>query len=307
MTQPALRPTLGAIRAVTYAAPDLRAIEAAYAGELGYRVLAHGRVSLDQARGWAAPAMEGRATLVLGPASGEPVHLRFVQSTAACGWRALTTFGWNATEFVVQDVDALAARLEGGAFRIIGPPAGLTRFPMIRAMQVIGPAGECCYFTEVGPGSGLQLAVALSFVGRVFIVVAAGPDADALFAPYAGFSNSVEAPVATPVRVISEAHGLAPGTLHRHGLVRLPGGTLVELDAYPPTATARIAAEGELPPGMAMVSFDVDALDQQALIGPPTSVGLPGASGLAGCLRGAAGELIELIAPPHDPQLEASP
>lgn len=310
MTPPAPRPTLGSIRAVTYAVPDLGAVEAAYAGTLGYRVLARDRVAANLAQAWGAPAVEGRATLVLGPASGEPVYLRFVESPAA-RWRALTTFGWNATEFVVQDVDALAARLEAGGFRIIGPPAGLSRFPMIRALQAIGPAGECCYFTEVGPGSGLDLAAALSFVGRVFIVVAAGPDADALFGPYARFANRVEAPVATPVRVISEAHGLAPETLHRHGLVRLPGGTLVELDAYPPTAARRIVPEGELAPGMAGVSFDLDAPAAQALgdhaIAPPARCGLPGASGLARCLRGAAGELIELIAPAHDPQPEARP
>ncbi len=271
------RPVLRAIRAVTYAVPDLAAIEDAYIGELGYQVVARGVISETEARKWRAPAMAGRRSLALGPASGEAVHLRFVESPAAAGWRALTTFGWNATEFVVQNVEALAARLDGGAFSIIGPPKGLTRFPMIRAMQAIGPAGECCYFTEVGPGSGLELADARSFVGRVFIVVAAGPDADALFAPYTRLANAVEAPVATPVKVISDAHGLPETTLHRHGLVRLPGGCLIELDAYPPTAQGRAVAEGELPPGMAMVSFDIDG-------------------GRPSCFRGAASELIETLA-----------
>ncbi len=158
MADGAARPTLGAIRAVTYAVPDLAAIEAAYVGELGYVIVARGEVGEGQARAWHAPATAGRRTLVLGPASGEAVHLRFVESAAAAGWRALKTFGWNATEFVIQDLDALAARLDGGAFTVIGPPKGLSRFPMIRAMQAIGPAGECCYFTQVGPGSGLDLA-----------------------------------------------------------------------------------------------------------------------------------------------------
>jgi len=282
------RPLLGSIQAVTYVAPDLGAIEQAYVGQLGYRVIARRPVSTSESRGWDAPAMAGRPMLILGPQSGEAVHLRFIESASAVGWRALKTFGWNATEFVVQDVDALAARLQDGPFTIIGPPKGLTRFPMIRAMQAIGPAGECCYFTEVGPGSGMDLARALSFVGRVFIVVCAGPDADALYAPYAAFSNAVDPPVATPVKVISDAHNLPADSLHRHGLVRLPGGTLIELDAYPSTAERRQSNEGELEAGMTMVSFAVSTLEGHAFIAEPID-------GRAGCLRGTIGERIELV------------
>jgi hypothetical protein len=254
------RPRLGAIRAVTYAAPDLAAVEAAYVDQLGYEVFDRSDVDSDLARAWGADAMAGRPCLTLTPASGEAVWLRFVQSPAAQGWRALKTFGWNATEFVVQDVDALAARLQGGPFTVIGLPKGLSRFPTIRAMQVIGPFGECCYFTQVDHTVGLDLAPALSFVGRVFIVVAAGPDADALFQPYQAFANATDPPVATPVKIISDAHGLPPDALHAHGLVRLTHGTLVELDAYPQSASPRAVVDGELAPGMAMVSFDVDAL-----------------------------------------------
>ncbi len=303
----ASRPVLGVIRAVTYAVADLEAVETAYVGELGYVVADRTRVDAAQAAAWNAPAIAGRATLVLAPESGEAVHLRFVESPHAAGWRALKTWGWNATEFVVRDVDTLADHLQGGAFEVIGPPTPLTRFPMISAMQAIGPAGECCYFTEVGAGSGLVLAEAKAFVGRVFITVAGGPDADALFTPYAAFANATDAPVATPVRVLSQAHGLPTETPHRHGLVRLPGGTLVELDAYPPQATARTTPEGELAPGMAVVSFEVDRLDGHAFIAPPAPCRLPGAGGLAGCLRGAAGELIELVAPSSSAGRELRP
>jgi hypothetical protein len=291
------RPYLGAIRAVTYAAPDLSAVEAAYVGILGYQVFSRSYLDSDLASAWGAPVMAGRPCLTLAPASGEAVFLRFIQSPAARGWRALKSFGWNATEFVVQDVDALATRLEGGPFTVIGPPKGLSRFPTIRAMQAIGPFGECCYFTQVDHTVGLSLAPALSFVGRVFIVVAAGPDADALFQPYNAFANATDPPVATPVKIISDAHGLAPDALHRHGLVRLPHGTLVELDAYPETATPRAVIDGELSPGMAMVSFDVEALGAHDFIRPAVhGPAVPG-GGAAACLSGAAGELIELIAP----------
>jgi hypothetical protein len=291
------RPHLGAIRAVTYAAPDLAAVEAAYVGCLGYQVQSRSPVHSDLAHAWGAAAMAGRPCLTLAPASGEAVLLRFVESSAALGWRALKTFGWNATEFVVQDVDALAARLEGGPFTVIGPPKGLSRFPTIRAMQAIGPFGECCYFTEVDHTLGLDLAPARSFVGRVFIVVAAGPDADALFQPYQAFANAIDPPVATPVKIISDAHDLPPDALHAHGLVRLRDGTLVELDAYPASAAPRAVVDGELAPGMAMVSFDVDTLGAHDFIGSVAhGPAVPG-GGAAACLRGTAGEWIELIAP----------
>ena len=289
------RPLLGMIRAVTYVVPDLDQIEAAYVRLLGYRIVERSRVAQTQALAWGAPEAAHRRMLTLGPASGECVYLRFIEGMEAKGWTALRTFGWNATEFVVQDVDLLAERLASGPFEIIGPPKPLSRFPMIRAMQALGPAGECCYFTQVGAGSGLELAAARSFVGRVFIVVAAGPDADALFEPYARFANKQDAPVATAVQVISRAHGLPPETPHRHGLVRLPAGTLIELDQYPASAGVRPAVSGALPVGMAMVTFEVAALAGWPLLGPVASCALPGAEGRAGCLSGAAGELIELL------------
>ncbi len=287
---------LGAIRAVTYSVPDLRAVERAYLHELGYKVVSRGRIDGKLARSWGAPAVEGFALLVLAPSSGEEVYLRFVEDVDAAGWKPFETFGWNVTEFVVQDVDALAARLDGGAFEVIGPPRSLTRFPMIRAMQVLGPAGECCYFTQVGLDSGMNLAAARSFVGRVFIVVAAGPDVDALFAPYTAFGNATDRPVATPVRVISKAHDLPPETVHRHGLVRLGEGTLIELDEYPPRAHQRNVISGRLPPGMAIVTFNVDSLGAHAPLDGRSASTLPGIEGPSACLRGATGELIEIVA-----------
>lgn len=266
---------------VTYTVPDPGAIEAAYTRWLGYRVLDRGVVDAARAREWEAPLMEGRSQIVLGPAAGESVAMRFVEDADAAGWTALASYGWNVSEIVVQDVDALAVTLVDSPFRIIGPPASLTRFPMIRAMQVFGPAGECLYFTQVGDGSGLDLAQAQARVGRVFIVVAGGPDVARLFEPYAAFANEIDPPVRTPVRVISRAHGLPPETLHAHGLVKLGAGSLIELDEYPSTATPRPARAGALPPGMALVTFEAPQSPRAAL------------------LRGGAGELIRIEGARH--------
>lgn len=270
------RPRIEGIAGVTHVVADLGAVEAAYTGWLDYQLVDRGQVGADYAQRWEVPAMQGCPMVMLLPASGEAFFLRFVEHPSARQYRALTSFGWTATEFVVQDVDALQARLADSPFKIIGQPMGLNRFPMIRAMQVIGPGGECLYLTEVGAGSGLTLAPAQSFVGRAFIVVAGGPDLTAMFAIYADFANAVDPPVATPVRIISEANGLPIETLHMHGLVRLGGGTMIELDGYPSAAVPRVVAPGALPPGMAIVHFIVS--------GHPSAV-----------YRGAGGEVVEFI------------
>jgi len=270
-------PVLGRILEVAYTVPDLAAIEAAYTEWLGYRLLGRGVVTEGLARDWDAPALAGRAQIVLGPAGGESVSLRFVAEPLAAGWQALKTFGWNVSEIVVEDVDLLARRLAGSPFHIIGEPASLTRFPMIRAMQVLGPAGECLYFTQVGAGSGLDLARAQAPVGRVFIVVASGPDVNRMFDTYAPFANETDPPVSTRVQVISRAHALPSDTLHAHGLVKLGHGSLIELDEYPAVATLRPVPTGGLPPGMAVVAFEVTGRVGSAL------------------LRGAAGERIHLV------------
>lgn len=286
---------LSAIRGVTSCVPDLRSIEESYGRWLGYQVLDRGRVPDVVATAWGAPAIAGARYLTLGPASGEDAYLRFVADEQSRGWRALTTHGWNVAEFVVQDVDALASSLEGSPFRIIGPPRSLTRFPMIRAMQALGPAGECLYFTQVGPGSGLDLASAESFVGRVFIVVAGGPDLDAMFGAYGRFGNDVDPPVATPVRVISLQNGLPEDTHYAHGLIKLGAGSLIELDQYPHTTRPRAVTRDALPPGLAMVSFTVTGQPESGDDYAPAPPLFPGASGSATTMRGATGELIELV------------
>lgn len=295
MAEPTLQHSrLGSIRAVTYTVPDLHAIEEAYTRWLDYRVIAREKVSKELGAAWGAPGVAEAPMLILGPASGEAVYLRFVEHPTAKGWRSLTTHGWNVSEFVVQDVDALAASFSDSPFRIIGPPTSLKRFPMIRAMQVVGPCGECLYFTQVGAGSGLDLATADSFVGRVFIVVAGGLDLAALFSTYAPFANEIDPPVATPVRVISLLNDLPPETEHLHGLIKLAGGTLIELDQYPTVTRARTGAPGLLSPGMAMVTFAVDRLPAQLTTQLRREV-LPGTVAASAVIRGAAGELVELM------------
>jgi hypothetical protein len=269
---------LGSICAVTTVVQALDPIEHAYTAHLGMRVASRGTVAAAEARAWGAPACAGCDSLVLVPEIGEETCLRFIADPAAGVSAPFTTFGWNATEITVRDTDALAASLAGSPFRIIGPPANLKGFDTIRAMQVLGPAGECLYLTDVRAEA--SLAQARAAVGQVFIVVASGPDIDALRAFYgAHFMNEISEPVAIPIGVISTANALPADTLHKLAIVTLPDGTRIELDQYPPSTGPRATQPGHLPPGMAIVSFRAPA----------------GSEGR--CIRGAAGEIIELCPP----------
>jgi catechol 2,3-dioxygenase-like lactoylglutathione lyase family enzyme len=286
---------LGSICAVTITVPDLLPVEQAYTEFLGMRVVWRGLVPRGAAESWGAPEAAGCRLLVLAPELGEETCLRFVEDPKAGMCRPFVTFGWNATEFTVRDTDALAARLAGSPFRIIGPPANLKGFDWIRAMQVLGPSGECLYLTDVGGDE--TLAQPMAAVGQVFIAVAGGPDMGAMTTFYdTHFRNEISAPVRVPIGVVNRAHGLPPNTRHGLALLKLPDGTRVELDEYPSSAVARPLRPGHLPPGMAMVSFRADRLPDKGLLTAPAPVGLPPfPAARSACLPGGAGELIEIF------------
>jgi catechol 2,3-dioxygenase-like lactoylglutathione lyase family enzyme len=297
---------LVSILAVTIVVPDLDAVEAAYGSFLGYRVVERGTVDADLAGAFAAPAMRGRRLLVLGPASGEPVFLRFVEAPATPGSAALKTLGWNATEILVEDPDALAERLVHSPFRIVGPPRNLQFNPKVRAMQVLGPAGELLYLTRIPPGGSMfDLGSARSFVDRTFIVVLGGrsmPEMQAFYRDVLGLPVTEARP--SRVEVLNDAWGFDGEHQIPLAIAQLPKNFLVELDEYPAAAVPRPARSGDLPPGMAIVTFGVRRLDAlgaaplatpAALAGPAARSNAPYHGRRAMLLRGGAGELVELV------------
>ncbi|MDG2532160.1 hypothetical protein P6144_00730 [Sphingomonas sp. HITSZ_GF] len=293
-----LRRRLGGIRAVTYSVPDIAAMESAYGEVLGYAVIDRGRVAPERAALWQAPEAAGRRYVSMISASDEIVPLHFVETLHVEPWHALTTHGWNATEIIVEDVNKLAERIEGSPFRRIGGPRPLTNYPKISAMQVIGPAGECVYLTHAPPGCGMELGPARAFVGRVFSVVAGGPDIAAMNQAYArAFTNTVRPPKPTPIGIINEANGLPADHKTDLGLVELEWGTVLELDGYAEAMGPRATRAGDLPPGMAVVTLDVraggDGYDPDAVL-PPRLSEAP--DDRLQAWLGAAGERIELLA-----------
>ena len=272
-------PAIGPIVGVTLSTPDLDASEAAYAGDLGYRVVARGRISDNQAKSWSCPIAAGARFVSLAPEAGHDFAFHLVESPEA-DYRAFSTYGWNAAELIVRDVDALSEELRGSAFHILGPPQDLSFTDAIRAMQVRGPGGEILYLTQFKRElPGLPAPPARCRVDKVFIVIVGGPSLDHLLGFYGErFNVPLPQRMESRVKAMSEAFGLSPE--HRYQIAALPllNRCYVEADQMPPAAGPPLIADGQLPPGIAIVSF-------------------AGAGRLQpGCLRGPAGEIIEIVA-----------
>ncbi len=291
---------LTAIIAVTLTVADLGAIERAYGGYLDYRVVERGTLSADVATLWHAPALADREYLVMQPASGAPVYLRVVQQDDVDGYAAMKTWGWNSNEILVTDTHAVHERLKGSPFKVVGEPKGLSMNPEIVAMQVLGPAGELVYLTRIPEGKSLfNLGSARSFVDRTFIVVLGGPDMEAMRSFYSrSFGMPVTEAAPSTITVLAGAWGLPRETQFPLAIVQFPESFLIELDEYPAAATPRPRPEGGLPPGIAMVTFqvaDLDAIEADFVTPPRRIDAFPYAGRRAALLRGAAGELIEVI------------
>lgn len=294
---------LTVIVAVTLTVPDLAAVERAYGGYLGYRVVGRGALDGALAAAWGTPGLAGREYLLMQPASGAPVFLRAIRQDPVPGFAAMRTHGWNANEILVQDPCAIHQRLQDSPFQIIGEPKGLSVNPDIVAMQALGPAEELIYLTRIPEGRSLfNLGSAQSFVDRTFIVVLGGPDLQAMRRFYAErLGMPVTEAMDSTISVLARAWGLPAETAFELAIVQFPQDFLIELDAYPPGATPRPRRPGELPPGMSLVSFGVaslDALDLEFVAAPRRIEAAPYHGRRVAVAIGAAGEYLELVEQP---------
>lgn len=289
----------GRISTVTISTPDVPGLAAAYGRHLGYEPVAAGALDAAVARLWGLPGLAGRRHAVLAPGGTGDTWLRFVEGPAVPGYVPFRHLGWNAAEHTVQDVDALARRLLDSPFRVIGPPADLSFSDRIRALQVVGPAGEALYLTQIKSAvPGFELPFARVPVDRVFIMILGGADLDETVSWYHERFGVSSAPVIEAVvSVLSNAYGQPAGTLHRICALPAGGQCYIEADQMPAAALPRPAMEGELPPAIAMVTFEVRSLpDTVSFLSDPATVpGPPYLGRRAAVCSGPAGELIELV------------
>lgn len=297
-------PLLTRFRFATVGAADLDASACDYES-LGYLVRERGTIPDDLAASWDAPRMAGRRYCTLSTAGAHDDYIRLVETEAPPDYRALTTFGWAAFEIIVDDVFAVHERLKTSAFTIIGEPKALQFMPAIVAMQAVGPAGECLYFTmESGDRATSILPLPRSLIDRPFVLVVAGPDFDALRNWYCDLFDLKRRPLRdSRIALVQTAQGLAPDTITRMTTAGLrEHGYLFEFDEYPVgpglVAGPRPSVAGMLPPGCAMASIATVAMDRVAPLAFTTparrdEIGYDGR--LACTVCGPAGELIEFI------------
>jgi len=281
--------------------PSLAATEAAYSRFLHYRVVARKPVSLSQATLWGLEGLAGEPTLLMAPEAATDFVFRFIELPAVPAYRAFTRHGWHAAELIVDRVDPLAEQLRDSPFEIVAPPLDLSFCPDIRAMQIRGPGGEILYLTEFKkPVPGLDSPPARCAVDRTFIVIVGGRSLDAM---QSFFNESFGVPrvPAMDSRVQTMALEFGLSREHRFRIAALPllDRCYIEADEMPVQAPPLPAEQRELPAGIAMVSFFAEPIAGErpgvGLAAPPDD-GPPyaGASGVA-CVRGAAGEMMELI------------
>ena len=289
-------PLLKRIKMATLAVPNVDAIAPLYDEWLGYSVVQSGTVPATLAASWGAPKSGGRRYIVMQPESGTDVFLRAVETDPVRGYKAMTTWGWNAIEIIVDDPDAVYEKLMNSPFTLLGEPKGLNNYPSIRATQFQGPAEDVLYLTaETGDRSNSLLPRPGAFVGRIFIMVVAGPDIQALQDFYAETFNMARGPIRnSPIELINRAQGIPLDSERPITIVGMANhGNILELDGYGDHTGPRPRNEGQLPPGIAITSVMVDDLDALGLefITPPASAyGTRTATAI-----GPAGDLLELI------------
>jgi hypothetical protein len=285
---------LKTILIITITVFNLGSVETAYQEHLQYDVVERGIVSEDLGAIWDAPAMAGHKYVLMQPASQAEVYIRFIENEPVDGYAPLTTHGWNSTELLVTDPDKLAQRLTNSPFKIIGPPMDLWDAPNApRAMQTLGPGNEVLYLTR-----NIDFDTHTP-VDRAFIMVLGGPSMTAMSDFYRQ-RLGLEVSPATPfaITVIAQAQGVAADTQYPLAVATISEDFLLELDQYPQAAGPRPVIPGHLPPGISMVSFeveDIDALDVEWRATPRTIAAFPYDGRQVGVTQGAAGEWLELI------------
>jgi catechol 2,3-dioxygenase-like lactoylglutathione lyase family enzyme len=292
---------LGPIACVTMAVSEMQRAVDVYRLYLGYELVDSGRLTASDALLWGKPALNGRRFSLLLPAGQGQTYIRFIESKLDPSYVAFRHFGWNAAELMVQDTDAVAAKLADSPFKIIGPPADLSFSDKIRAMQVLGPSRESLYLTSFKERlPEFDTPEAKHFVDRTFIVIVGGTTVASIndyFATHFGTAPAPEFPGV--ISVISAAHGLPLDTKHPLAAITLTGQSFIEADGMPSGTMPRVhASADELPPAISMVSFGVDSFPDSidTWLGPAQT--LPQAPYYGRPARvcvGSAGEWIELI------------
>ncbi len=263
------------LRAGTVSVRDLAQSCQMYEKWLDYETIEQGKIPAALAESWGAPRCAGAAYAVLRPASQVDIYLRLVEAPPVADFVPLVTYGWAALEFCVRDVLAVNERMQGSPFEIIGPPRRIEGLDAIYPMQVRGPDGEICYFTQINSDlPDFRLPRADAFIDHLFINVLAASDmraAQQWMVRHLGFAIGREA-MEIVYTMLATAFGTPLDQLHSISTMVYGKDVFLEIDQMPAAAKPRPRLAGQLPPGIALTTFKVPDLD--AVTAP--AIGAPG-------------------------------
>lgn len=288
------------LRAATLTVVDPIATAERFVQWMDYRIVEQDTVSTALAQSWGAPASAGRRYVIVAPASGASVYLRFVAGDAVPTYRPLRTYGWAAIELCVQDVLATNARMTRSPFEIIGPPQEIAGLTSIYPMQVKGPDQEIVYLTQIrGDLPSYDLPRAACAIDKLFLLVIGCRDLDESsrwFERTLGLSPGRKLDIV--YSMLSTAFDLPPDQLHTIATVTHARDVILELDQYPSAATERPMHSGQLPPGISICTLahpDIDNIQDSWITPLEQRQGLIYGSARAGVLRTPDGALVEVV------------
>ena len=286
---------IGRILAITIGASDLDIMEQAYSKYLGYRSVKTGFINQDEAHKWGAEKLVDAPYIIMQPEKSDDFSFRFVLQPNQTDYIPFKSYGWNAAEVIVENVDELEEIIQESPFEIIGPPADLSFTSDIRAMQVIGPAQEILYLTQFKRKiEEFDSPTPRCSVDQTFIVILAGKSLEDMQDYYSSSFHLNKAPIMeSRIRSISKAFNLPEDTKYNAAAIEIRDQCLIELDEMPKEATERPISQGYLSPGISIVSFKLYDSDK-AISGYESQ--LPNLEQSI-CLieKGLNNELIELI------------
>ncbi len=252
------------LRAGTVSVCDLAQSRQRYERWLDYETVEQGEVGASLAASWGSPGTAGARFAVLRPASHTDIYLRLVEAPAVPGFVPLVTYGWAALEFCVRDVLAVNERMLDSPFEIIGPPRRIEGLDAIHPMQVQGPDGEICYFTQINSDlPEFTLPRAESFIDHLFINVLAASDMHASqrwMVEHLGFAIGRES-MEIVYTMLARAFGTPMDELHTISTMVHGKDVFLEVDQMPEAAEPRPRQARLLPPGVAITTFKVPDLD----------------------------------------------
>ncbi|MGN0858040.1 MAG: hypothetical protein ACI4NW_02480 [Stenotrophomonas sp.] len=271
----------------TLIAPDLAAFCTAWQQQLAMQLHACSVLEADQAAILGLADLAGAPQAWLANSAGVPV-LRVIEDPGAVVAEPMFRHGWLSLEILVGDIDRLAAGLQP-PFRILGPAANLELSDAIRAAQVLGPAGELLYLTQVkAPVPPFDLPMTDATIASTFIGVMTTGDRAASQAAWSALLGAPGWAFETRITVLNRAYGKPLEGRYPVAVVPMPGQCLVEIDQV------------DLPPPSAVRHAGVHSL---ALRLPPVPAGQllasgwrsAGDAGQRGWI-GPAGEHVQLLA-----------